>query len=510
MRCGRLLAGQVSVRSVGRALLLLVVFTHLQSAAAQQAEPMSPSVVLVLKLVSKTLVKPTTGVVVSDDGMVLVPASFAAEAGEMIVLDGGTDIASNGRPAKLVDGGNDGDLALLSVRGLKRPGISFSGNLADTAGALHLEAFPPAEDIAKGAPPIRLPARIQLNSQTSQGAIPTETPLPYVTGAILDACGHLAGVSLAGSPQSMDSSKATSILFGADLRRLLESMQVELPEANCERKPESTIASVAASAEHGQAASIAGPTEPAAPASRQDDVEITTDEPGDIPIAERPGQATVGAKPEQETVNRAVEPPSIWRHVPAWLVVLVIIAAGFLAWKIIYFLRLKPHPHGNTDRSVRPAAVQPASDEPVTAPLADHDESPPLKPRSAPVPNLEIPETASRPDGCDGLLLVEGMLDGETPFRRFCFVDTGRMDVVIGRGDADIVIEHAAISRNHARVRSEGEHLTLSDLGSRNGSFIGDVPCLAGEVMYLDAGTEIFLGDVKITINVVNQEAEWA
>ena len=52
--------------------------------------------------------------------------------------------------------------------------------------------------------------------------------------------------------------------------------------------------------------------------------------------------------------------------------------------------------------------------------------------------------------------------------------------------------------------------ITLSDLGSRNGTFIGDIPCLPGEIMYLDTNNEIYLGDVKLTIRVVRQEAEWA
>ena len=87
--------------ALGRGLLLLVAFALTHAAAAQQAEPMSPSVVLVLKLVSSTHVKPTTGIVISDDGLVLVPAEFASGEGEMIVLDGGTDILSNGRPAQV-------------------------------------------------------------------------------------------------------------------------------------------------------------------------------------------------------------------------------------------------------------------------------------------------------------------------------------------------------------------------------------------------------------------------
>ncbi len=46
------------------------------AAQAQQEQPMSPSVVLGLKLVSATHVEPTTGLGVADNGLVLVPADF--------------------------------------------------------------------------------------------------------------------------------------------------------------------------------------------------------------------------------------------------------------------------------------------------------------------------------------------------------------------------------------------------------------------------------------------------
>jgi len=503
-------ADRLSTRFPYRVLLLLVMFAHLQTALAEQAAPLSPSVVLVLKLVSNTLVKPTTGIVVSNDGMVLVPAAFAAEKGEMIVLDGGADIASNGRPARLVDGNAPGEMALLSVRGLKRPGISFSGNLADTAGALHLEAFPPAEEIAKGATPLSLPVKVVLDSQTGQDAISAETPLPYVTGVILDACGHLAGVSMAGGLQSMETGKDTTVLFGAELGRLLDSMQIVLPRANCEPKPETTVMSAAPTAEREQANVAAEPQEQVTPAVPADTVATAIAEPVGSATVEPAVQETASPKNYQETATRTAERPSIWQHVPAWLWGLVLIAAAVFAWKVVYYLRLKPHSHGKPGGPHIATAIQPASDEPDTAPLEDADDGTALRPRSAPVMDLEFPKTDARPDGCNGLLLVEGLLDAETPFKRFCFVDTGRIDAVIGRGDADIAIEHAAISRRHARIRSDGERLTFSDLGSRNGSFIGEVSCLAGEVMYLEAGAVLYLGDVKLTLDVVAQEAEWA
>ena len=60
------------------------------------------------------------------------------------------------------------------------------------------------------------------------------------------------------------------------------------------------------------------------------------------------------------------------------------------------------------------------------------------------------------------------------------------------------------------RLESDQDFLTLSDLGSRNGTYIGDIPCLPGEIMYLEETDEIYLGDVKLTVRVVKQEAEWA
>jgi two-component system, cell cycle sensor histidine kinase and response regulator CckA len=50
-------------------------------------------------------------------------------------------------------------------------------------------------------------------------------------------------------------------------------------------------------------------------------------------------------------------------------------------------------------------------------------------------------------------------------------------DAVVGRGhEATIAIEGPEISRRHARIAREGERWLLSDLGSRNGTFLNRVP----------------------------------
>jgi predicted Zn finger-like uncharacterized protein len=48
--------------------------------------------------------------------------------------------------------------------------------------------------------------------------------------------------------------------------------------------------------------------------------------------------------------------------------------------------------------------------------------------------------------------------------------------VVIGRQDSDIVLEDPEISRNHSAIEVSGERVTLIDLESTNGTFIGEEP----------------------------------
>ncbi|MEP7132324.1 MAG: FHA domain-containing protein [Acidobacteriota bacterium] len=49
-----------------------------------------------------------------------------------------------------------------------------------------------------------------------------------------------------------------------------------------------------------------------------------------------------------------------------------------------------------------------------------------------------------------------------------------RPRVVIGRHDADINVEDPEISRQHVAIELTGETVTLVDLGSTNGTFVGE------------------------------------
>jgi hypothetical protein len=166
-------------------------------ALPQTASGTPESVVLVLKLVSSTHVRPTTGVVISNDGMVLVPADFVAAGDEIVIMQGGTDIIRNGRPSRTVKRSAADGLAVLSAEGLKRPPIILSEDRLLQDHVYHLAAFPPADKLAEGAQPLWVPVKFTKNSSTGGFEISTDTPLPPSTGPIIDSCGYLVGLNLA-------------------------------------------------------------------------------------------------------------------------------------------------------------------------------------------------------------------------------------------------------------------------------------------------------------------------
>jgi len=174
-------------------LLLMVgaVLLYAQSALAQPqaASEMPEAAVLVLKLVSTTHVRPTTGVVISTDGMVIVPAAFVSAGDEIVIMQGGTDIIRNGRPSRTVKRSAVDGLAVLSVEGLDRPAIILSEDSLLQNHVYHMAAFPPADKMAEGARTLRLPVKLVRNHSTGGFEVSAETPLPNSSGLIIDQCG---------------------------------------------------------------------------------------------------------------------------------------------------------------------------------------------------------------------------------------------------------------------------------------------------------------------------------
>lgn len=478
------------------ALLLLVLVLPV-TAHAQQQQPMSPSVVLVLKLVSATHVEPTTGIVVADNGLVLVPADFVLSGGEIIVLDGGTDIIKHGRPATIADQSGGGKLAVLSVNGLARTGITFSKNMLNAETGLQLTAFPPAEYIAKGSPPIRVPVKVLQDNPNVPFSVSPSTPLPYVSGPILDACGYLAGVSLTTGPQSLEPGKPVLTLFADELRQALEALKIVMPSASCSYQPQKTLPPANTGSEGEIAPETSGTDQKTAQAGETNLIGPDVYKPF---IPQKRLNPFQGATPPQMPVDTTR--PSLWRSIPLWLILLVFISLAALSWKGFMFWRLH-----KGDFGLASDATDTASEEPDMAALQSASDYTGDKPRSVPLEGGEFPDMNALPEGCDGLLVIDGFVDTDMRFQRFCAVNTQAINIIIGRSDADININHPVIGRSHACLESNGELMTLSDLGSTSGTFIREVPCLPGEIMVVEAGDEILLGDARIRFSIIEKEA---
>ena len=72
-------------------------------------------------------------------------------------------------------------------------------------------------------------------------------------------------------------------------------------------------------------------------------------------------------------------------------------------------------------------------------------------------------------------------------------------EVTVGRGeDNDVVIPHASVSRQHARLMKRNGAFELMDLNSTNGTFIEDRR-LAGS-QSLPNGSRVRFGDVQFIL----------
>ncbi len=429
-------------------LLLMagVVLLSVQSAAAQP-QPVSgtpESVLLVLKLVSSTHVRPTTGVVISNDGMVLVPADFVAAGDEIVIMQGGTDIIRNGRPSRTVKRSAADGLAVLSVEGLNRPAIMLSEDRLLQDHVYHMAAFPPADEMAEGAQPLWVPVKLTKSNSTGGFTISADTPLPNTSGPIIDHCGYLVGLNLAEGEKPV-------VVLGDEMSVIFDSMEIALKSSTCRQPAQKEIVPEESFQE-----------ESAKPAGQIDTEEVINKTPG----------PTVNTAPARPTIVKSE--PSASGIIPTWLWVIGAAILVALLAKLIFFLRLTKY---------EPRQI---TAEPATGPLNPGSGS----------------SASTLPDGFDGIVVIEGILGDETPFRHSCNVNTENIDLVIGRDDADICIETPAVSHRHARLQSAGELLTITDLDSSSGTLIRGIPCLANEVMFVDSQDEILLGDVRFHISV--------
>ena len=475
-----------------------------------QAESMPRWAVPVLRLVSATHVEPTTGVVISDSGLVLVPVDFASFGDEIIVLDGGTDIIRNGRPAKITQRFPEEGLQVLSVKALQRKGAGFSAAMLTDGSEVRLSAFPPAEMIAQGAPPLDIPATVTILSENGRPGISGQSPLPNVTGALLDECGMLAGYSSADGVQSMSMSETPGYQWKETLKRLMIEMQLEPRITDCSQRAGTVTGSDDETAlpevedivpEPGDDA-LSDEPEPdsdhkldsaedsedpgTSPEIEADDVagEELPQEAEQLPDDESLVEMVILPPYEEESMADASAQPAApespvieQQGVPAWLWLL---AAVLLIGAGLVLHRIRNSKAGDsTVEAKHPTVLDPS--------VGGEEEA--------------DPEYAA--PGLDSHLRISGLLTDGTAFEASCKVSSHAINLVIGRGNADLIIDSAAVSRRHASMNGADDLLTLSDLGSSNGTSINGVPCLEGETMFIRPGDMIVLGNARFSYEVL-------
>jgi len=453
--------------------LLLCVLHGISGSTLAQSTDMPEWIVPVLRLVSSTHAEPTTGVVLSADGLVLVPADFASPGDEIVVLDGGNDIIRNGRPARLERAFPEFGFELLMVEGLHHSPAPIAPTASTEGSSLRLRAFPPAEQIAEGALPIDARTTVTRLAENETPAPAGDAPLPNVTGALLDECGNLAGISMADGVQSLDPSPNTQYRWGASLQAVLTELQLPLSGLPCGGAamptPDETPAEPVT--ETGPAIDETAMPEPAE--SEAAAGEELTESEGVEPAPEiktlppYEGDLDDDVSEAEQTVAEPESPSWLWL-----LAALLMLAGG----GAIYLLRR--------------ASGKEGPDQVPGAPEA-----------SAPLPAGEA--AAGPPDlRLDSRLVLRGVFADGREFEVEAAVSERAINVEIGRGNADLVIDSASVSRRHACLNGTRDALTLTDLGSSNGSSINGVPCLEGEIMYLGPGDQVVLGDTCFTVSI--------
>ena len=94
------------------------------------------------------------------------------------------------------------------------------------------------------------------------------------------------------------------------------------------------------------------------------------------------------------------------------------------------------------------------------------------------------------------------VLQGKDSGRIF-LVDKPR--VILGRGEADIVLNDTEVSRQHAAIEVHGARVVLKDLGSTNGIFVNDVKVSQGEI---ENRMEFRLGGTRLMLIMTDTTAD--
>jgi VWFA-related protein len=144
-----------------------------------------------------------------------------------------------------------------------------------------------------------------------------------------------------------------------------------------------------------------------------------------------------------------------------------------------------PSPYG-------PTAPPPPFAGPAAPPPAEPAAQPPAEP--APAGGTRILKREPK------MATVGLLIDRENPTRRF---DIAKPNVVIGRTQkCDVVLDHATVSRQHATIKLEEGQFRIYDLGSSNGTFVGENR--VREPVALEDGVTVRFGKAEFVFKLVS------
>ena len=108
----------------------------------------------------------------------------------------------------------------------------------------------------------------------------------------------------------------------------------------------------------------------------------------------------------------------------------------------------------------------------------------------------------TRPPGSSGWLRIEGSHADGRPLRAVTAINEGKFKVTIGRAGVELSADGPGISRQHAVIQGDAGRMTITDLGSRNGTFVNGVRCQRDEIFVLNDGDKILLGAAPVTVRL--------
>ena len=403
----------------------------------------------VVRVLEDGRVVPTTGVVLAEES-VLVPIEFVAGGEALVALDGGADLANHGRSATVSGRMPLAGLAVLEVPGLRRPAPRLStGPLRDGQGVL-LQALSPPERLARGEARVRRPARV-VQLEDGMVTLDPSTPLPNVTGVLVDGCGQWVGYSASRGASSMATSSATLYQWVPELLSVLSDAGFLLDAGDC-------------------AVDEVVPTASPQP-------------PPDPPVAAGPvpDAASQPSKPDSGDASSEAATET---------------------------------PHGNRDTPELTADPEPYSGPSLAPALPSDAPSEPVAEDSGPLGRV-LPWTlgalgvalvgfvlyrSRRSAPSTAAEQVVFLLESESQ-RLLIPARDGRVDVTVGRFEVDLVIEGGAVSRRHARLFGTVKQLQLMDLASTNGTRVNGQPCAARVAVSVAPGDRVQFGDQVFTLH---------